>query len=268
MESSLTVFLATNSGLMFQFEMLVGRWSQWLSDSLDGASDPLALIIFFAAGVLTSLTPCVYPMIPIVVAYMSGAESAAVGVDAQAVAARKGRVVFRSMMYVAGLALVYTGLGLAAILGGRAFGSMTQNFWGFSAVALVMAVFGLSLLGLFEIRVPSFILERASGGPRKGSFGAVVMGATSAVVAAPCAAPIVFPLAAITARDGRIVFGTVAMLCFSLGLGLLFLFLGIFSGMISAIPRPGGWMIRLKQATGVLMLLLSVWFFYKGYLLF
>jgi len=246
------------------FERWVGGLSDQLAQSLAGASDPLALLIFFAAGLLTSLTPCVYPMIPIVVTFMGGAESASVAAGADR-SGRRSRVFWRSLLYVLGMAVVYTALGLAAILAGRTFGSLTQSFWGYALVAAVLAVFGLSLLGLFEVRVPTFILQRLGSGPREGSLGALLMGATSAIVAAPCAAPIVFPLAAMVAREGRVVFGTIAMLVFSLGLGVLFLVLGVSSGLMASLPRPGAWMVTLKKVTGAVMLLIAASFVYKAW---
>ena len=236
-----------------------------LADSVTGASDPLAIGLFFAAGGLASLTPCVYPMIPIVVTYMGGAESDAVAAGAS-VEGRRWRVTLRALGYVAGMSAIYTGLGMAAILLGKPFGSLTQTFWGYGLVALVLGVFGLSMMGLFEIRVPSFLLDRVSSGPRQGMLGAALMGATSAIVAAPCAAPIVFPLVTLVATQQRLVFGTVAMLAFSLGLGVLFLVLAIFSGLAASLPRPGGWMVTLKKIIGVVMLVLAVWFVYQGWM--
>ena len=253
------------AGFLADFENWVGGLSTRLAEAVGGASDPVTLAIFFAAGVLASLTPCVYPMIPIVVAYMGGAETRALA-DGAPAAGRRRRILVRSLLYVVGMALVYTGLGLAAVLLGRTFGALTQTWWAYGFVGLVLFVFGLSLLGLFDIRVPAFLLNLAGGGPREGHLGAVVMGATSSIVAAPCAAPIVFPLVAIVGQQGRLVFGALAMLSFSLGLGLLFLLLGISSGLAASLPRPGGWMETLKKVLGVVMVLLALYFFHMGYL--
>lgn len=245
----------------------LGNWAETvsyrLSQALTGASAPLALLIFFAGGVLASLTPCVYPMIPIVVTYMGGAETAAVAAGADSTGRRR-RVVTRALAYVLGMSVVYTALGMAAALLGKTFGTMTQTFWAYGFVALVLIVFGVSMLGVFEIRVPSFILNRVGTGPRQGLAGAATMGATSGIVAAPCAAPIVFPLLTIIAQGHQLVFGLIGMFVFSLGLGLLFLMLGIFSGMAASLPRPGGWMITLKKGLGVLMIVLGAFFLYKG----
>ncbi len=246
----------------------LGNWAETLSDQLsahiEGASMPVALGIFFLGGVLASLTPCVYPMIPIVIAYMGGAETAAVASGADA-AGRRRRVVMRAVAYVLGMSVVYTILGIVAAMLGKTFGAMTQTFWAYAVVALVLIVFGLGLFGLFEIRVPSFIMNRVGTGPRQGLGGALVMGATSGIVAAPCAAPIVFPLLALVGQGGAVLFGTLGMFVFSLGLGLLFLLLGIFSGMAASMPRPGPWMVTLKKVVGVLMIVLGVFFLYKGY---
>lgn len=247
----------------------IGNWAEnasaQLQETVAGASGPFALVVFFAGGVLASLTPCVYPMIPIVVAYMGGAETAAIAQGADATGRRR-RVFTRALVYVLGMSVVYTALGIAAALLGQTFGQMTQTPWAYGIVAAVMLVFGLSLFGLFEIRIPSFIVDRVGTGPREGALGALLMGATSGIVAAPCAAPIVFPLLALVSQGGQVVFGTLAMFVFSLGLGLLFLLLGIFSGMAASLPRPGLWMVRLKQGVGVVMILLAAYFVYQGYL--
>jgi thiol:disulfide interchange protein len=244
-------------------ELNVERWASNLAESVTDASDPVRLMLFFGAGVLASLTPCVYPMIPIVITYMGGAESASMA-GGSPVEGRRMRVLARAIVYVAGMALVYTGLGLAAILLGRPFGSLTQSFWGYGLVAVVLIAFALSMLGLFEIRVPAFLMNRLSGGPKKGFAGAAVMGATSAIVAAPCAAPIVFPLMTLVAQEQRVVFGTLLMLAFSLGLGLLFLLLAVSSGLAASMPRPGKWMVTLKKIVGVAMLGLGGLFLWWG----
>jgi thiol:disulfide interchange protein DsbD len=244
-------------------EKYVGGWADALASAVGEASDPLRLALFFGAGVLASLTPCVYPMIPIVVTYMGGAESASVAGGAGR-EGRRGRVFMRALLYVGGMAVVYTGLGLAAILLGRPFGSLTQTFWGYAIVAAVLGVFALSMFGLFEIRVPAFLLNRVGTGPKQGFTGAVVMGASSAIVAAPCAAPIVVPLMTLVAQEQRVLFGGMLMLSFSLGLGLLFLVLAVSSGLAASMPRPGMWMVTLKKGVGVLMLGLAGLFLWWG----
>lgn len=256
-------FVASLAAPLAEEAAWIGRLSRALAESAQGASLPAALAIFFVGGLLASLTPCVYPMIPIVVAYMGGAESSATaGVSA---AARRRRVVLRAVAYVLGMAVVYTVLGVVAASLGQTFGGLTQTFWAYAFVAVVMLVFGLSLLGLFEIRVPSFLMNRLGGGPREGLLGAAFMGATSGLVAAPCAAPIVFPLLAMVGRQGRPVFGALGMFSFSLGLGMLFLALGIFSGLATALPKPGGWMVVMKKIVGALMIVLAGYFLWQGW---
>lgn len=244
------------------------EWLEGLSAQLNraasGVSDPAALVFVFLAGIVASLTPCVYPVIPLVVAYMSGSEASAVAGGAEA-SGRRRRAMGRSLAFVGGLAIVYTALGVTAILLGKPFGSLTQTWWGYAIVALVFLVFGLSMWGLFELRAPSFVLDRLGTGPRKGFWGAVGMGATSAIVAAPCAAPIVFSIAVKLGQEQRFVFGTLAMLIFSLGMGLLFLVLGIFSSLAASLPRPGAWMVTLKKFVAVVMIFMAGYFIYRGY---
>jgi thiol:disulfide interchange protein DsbD len=255
--------LALLAGFLGELESYVGGLAETLAGSVGEASDPLRLALFFGAGVLASLTPCVYPMIPIVVTYMGGAESTSMAEGAGR-EGRRGRVFVRALLYVGGMAVVYTALGLAAILLGKPFGSLTQSFWGYAIVAGVIGVFALSMLGLFEIRVPSFLLNRVGTGPKQGFAGSVVMGASSAIVAAPCAAPIVLPLVTLVAQEQRILFGGMLMLSFSLGLGLLFLVLAVSSGLAASMPRPGMWMVTLKKGVGILMLGLAGLFLWWG----
>src|SRR6185436_7144944 len=150
-----------------------------LSDS------PLTAIpLVFLAGVLTSLTPCVYPMIPITAAIVGGTS---VG----EIAPPRSRVALLTLAYVVGLALAYSILGLIAGLTGTIFGTISTNPWLYFAMANLLLLAALAMLDVLPVRVPAAILARAStagGGGRVG--GAFVMGTMSGLVAAPCLAPV------------------------------------------------------------------------------
>ncbi len=210
----------------------------------------VAFFLVFIGGFLTSLTPCVYPMIPITIGYIGG-KSAGGG---------KSRGFILSLFYVLGLALIYSALGVMAALTGSLFGSITQTPMVLAVVAGVFLLMGLSMLGLFDITLPSALTGRMqSGGPKKGFFGAVIMGMVAGLVAAPCAGPVIIVLLAYIATTGNVVFGFGLMMTFALGMGMLFIALGTFSGLLSSLPSAGMWMDKIKKSFGIILLAAAVW---------
>lgn len=204
-----------------------------------------ALLIVFAAGFLTSLTPCVYPMIPITISYIGG-RSAGQG---------KLRGFILSLFYVLGLALVYSGLGVFAGMTGTLFGSATQSPGVVGFVALIFGVMGLSMLGLFDIQLPAGLQSKMQGGgPKSGYLGAVSMGAVAGLVAAPCAGPVIVALVTFIAQTQSAFLGFILMMGFALGMGILFIILGTFSGLLSSLPSAGMWMDKVKKVFGIIML--------------
>ena len=231
----------------------INEWNYALGQALQdrvAAGSISAVLVVFAAGVLTSLTPCVYPVIPVTVTYLGGAA-----------AGSRRRAVALSLTYVAGLAVVYASLGVVAALLGRTFGQFTRSPWVFGAVGLVIVLFGLAMLDLFTIPVPSFLTGVQTQGVRRGGYvGALLMGAAAAFVTAPCSAPVLGTLLVMVGRTQNVAWGSFLLLVFALGLGLLLLVLGIFSGLLTSLPRPGGWMEWIKRGFGVAMLLVGAYF--------
>ncbi|HEX5632440.1 MAG TPA: cytochrome c biogenesis protein CcdA, partial [Gemmatimonadales bacterium] len=140
----------------------------------------VALPVLFGAGVLTSLTPCIYPMIPITAGLLGGA-----GAAGRPRAAR----VRMTALYVLGLASVYAALGLLAGLTGAIFGAVSANMWALLVMGNVLLVSGLALLDVFSVRAGAGLLGWASRFAADSPAGAFMMGATSGLVAAPCGAP-------------------------------------------------------------------------------
>jgi cytochrome c-type biogenesis protein len=235
----------------------LAEWGQALQQTLQAqlqAGSLGALLYVFAAGLLTSFTPCVYPMIPVTVTFIGGAA-----------AGDRLRAVTLSSVYVAGLALVYATLGMATALAGKQFGTLTRSPWIYGGVALVVAAFGAAMLDWIPIPVPSIFGQVQSRGARRGGHvGALVMGMTAGLVAAPCTAPVLGLLLVYVATTRDVVWGGTLLLVFALGLGFLLLLVGIFSGLLANLPRAGAWMVRLKQAFGIGMLLLAAWFGYQA----
>ena len=164
--------------------MVAWTFSQTLAAPLSEAlaERPLvAVVTLFGAGLVTSLTPCVYPMIPITAGLLAGAGDQPGG--------SRRRTVLLTLSYVTGLALFYAVLGLIAGLTGSLFGTVSSSIWARAAIALLLVVFGLAMLDVLPVRVPQRLSVWAAG-LRGGSYpAAFLLGATSGIVAAPCGAP-------------------------------------------------------------------------------
>jgi thiol:disulfide interchange protein DsbD len=233
----------------------INEWGYALSQSLHGrleAGSLSAVLVVFAAGVLTSFTPCVYPMIPVTVTYIGGAS----GGD-------RRRAVGLSLTYVLGLAIVYAALGVAAALVGKIFGEFTRTPWVYGIVGVIIAALGLSMLDV--IPLPPLLGGVQTAGSRRGGYlGALLIGTAAGFVAAPCTAPVLGLLLAYVGNTRDVVWGGTLLLVFALGLSLLLMLLGMFSGLLSSLPRAGGWMSVVKKCFGVAMLVIAVWFFFQA----
>lgn len=217
------------------------------------ASQPLlALPLLFAAGLATSLTPCVYPMIPIVAGVLGGTGS---------VGRPRRTTVGYTLTYAVGLALVYSGLGLIAGLTGSLFGSISSNPWAYFAIGNLLLIFALAMLGVFPVTVPGRLLGWASkfgGGSYPGVFA---MGATSGLVAAPCGAPAFAAVLTFVAATGSGVLGFLYLFVFSLGMCALLVVVGLFSGTAATLPRAGRWTLVIQKAAGVVLLATAEYYF-------
>jgi cytochrome c-type biogenesis protein len=214
----------------------------------------LALVSLFGAGLVTSLTPCVYPMIPITVGILSGTSA---GQPSRA------RAAGLTLSYAAGLALFYAILGLVAGLTGSLFGTVSASPWARFAIGNLLLVFGLAMLDVFPVSAPQRLLQWV-GGLAGGSYPAVfLLGATSGIVAAPCGAPVFAAVLTWVATTRSGVLGFVYLFVFSLGMTALLVVVGLFSGTLAALPRAGVWMARIKKAAGVIMLGVAEYYFIK-----
>ncbi len=233
---------------------MIEQWMERLGDVLGGqvaAGSVWAFATVFAGGVLVSFTPCVYPVIPLIVGFIGN----------QAKGSRK-RAFFLSLSYVLGMALVYTALGALASLTGMMFGSLQSSPWLFFVVGNVVLVAAATMLGFIHIPVPSFLGRHAVG--REGIAGAFVMGAFSSTVTAPCSAPVLLVILGIVATGGNVLFGTLLLLSYSLGMGVLLLLVGTFVGLLTSLPKGGKWMLWIERAFGVIMLLIAEYFLVKA----
>ena len=219
-----------------------------ISQQLLNGNPLLALPALFLGGVLTSLTPCVYPMIPITAAIVGGQSTGDV-------ASSRMRPVLLTLTYVAGLALVYSALGVFAGLTGTLFGSVSTNPWLYFAMANVLILAGLSMVDVVPIRLPASMMTRASNLGTAGRFsGAFAMGAMSGLVAAPCSAPVMAAVLTWVAVTHSAMLGFVYLLTFSLGMCALLVVVGLSTGGLARLPRAGAWMLTVKKVFALVML--------------
>ncbi len=225
--------------------------------SLSG--NPLKAIPFvFAGGVLTSLTPCIYPMIPITAAIVGGTSVS------EGVARSKWRPVALTIAYVVGLALVYSALGLFAGMTGTLFGSVSTNPWLYFAMANVLMLAALAMLDVLPVRVPRSTLEWASTTGSAGRLsGAFTMGALSGLVAAPCSAPVMAAVLTWVAATKSAALGFVYLFVFSLGMCTLLVVVGVSSGEIVRLPRAGMWMVWVKRLFALIMVGVAEYYLVK-----
>jgi len=200
--------------------------------------------ILFLAGILTSLTPCVYPLIPITV-----------GIFGARQAEHRSRSVALSATYVAGIAAMYSVLGVGAALSGRAFGSVLSSPVVVVVLAILLVALAASLFGAFDIALPSSLQQKLSGVRGTGFAGALGMGLVAGIIAAPCTGPVLAGVLAYVATQRSALLGFWMLFTYAVGMGLLFFVLGATS---LRLPRSGPWMETVKSVLGVALVAAAV----------
>jgi thiol:disulfide interchange protein DsbD len=243
---------------------------EWQKRGLPVASDPLGLCDYapeafspgplsgwalvwtmlgvFAGGMALNLTPCVYPLIPITISYFGGKSGQG-----------RGRLVVHGLLYLAGLAVANSTLGVAAALTGHLMGSLLQNPLVLAGVAAILVFFATSLFGFWELRLPGRLTRAAAKSPA-GYFGSLFMGLTLGLVAAPCIGPFVLGLLTWVASMGVPLLGFLVFFTLSLGLGLPLFFLAMFSGSLEKLPRSGEWMVWVRKLMGWVLVGMAAYF--------
>ncbi len=214
---------------------------------LAGMSLPLLLITVFLGGLALNLTPCVFPLIPITIGFFS-----------QQTKGGSGNSFGLAFAYFIGIALTYSVLGVLAALGGAIFGGALQNPIVVVVIVLVLLALSASMFGAWEIRPPAWAMQ-ASGG-RSGMLGALIMGLLMGIIAAPCIGPFVIGLLTFVGQKGDPVFGFFVFFALAAGLGLPYLLLGTFTGLINRLPASGAWMIGVRRVFGVILIAMAAYF--------
>ncbi|MEO2158311.1 MAG: cytochrome c biogenesis protein CcdA [bacterium] len=210
-----------------------------------------ALVVLFSAGVMTSLTPCVYPLIPITASVLAGTTQAG---------QPRSRVIGLTLTYALGLALFYALLGLLAGMTGSLFGTVSANPWTRLVVGNLLLIFSLAMFDVIPVSVPQKFLQW-TGTLNAGSYPAVfLLGSTSGIIAAPCGAPAFAVVLTWVAATQSGAMGFVYLFVFSLGMTALLIGVGLFSGFGAALPKSGVWMAWMKKIAAVIMLLMAEYY--------
>ena len=209
----------------------------------------LALVLVFLGGVASSFTPCVYPMIPITIAVFGARE-----------AGSRLRAFLLSLTYVGGIAVTFTTLGVAAAWTGGLFGEALQSPWVAGGIAVVLLALGLSMAGLYALRLPASLQQRLGGVGGQGWAGALVLGLLAGVLFAPCVGPVLVTLLAHIARERDLLLGVLLMADYAAGMGVLFVVLGTFSGAVARRPRSGNWLEGVEVALGCLLIAMALFY--------
>jgi cytochrome c-type biogenesis protein len=227
-----------------------------IAEQLSG-SPVTAIPALFVAGLLTSLTPCVYPMIPITAAIVGGSSVGA--------PPTRGRTVALTLSYVLGLSAVYSALGLFAGLSGTLFGSVSSNPWLYFGMANLLIIAALGMLDVIPVRLPLSIMQRAATAGEGGRIaGALTMGAVSGLVAAPCSAPVMAAVLTWVTTTKSAVLGFVYLFSFSLGMCTLLVVVGLSSGSLAKLPRAGAWMLWVKRVFALIMVGVAEYYLLKA----
>lgn len=199
------------------------------------------ILLIFLGGLALNLTPCVYPLIPITLSFFGAQASGS-----------KSQSIMMGVFYALGMAVTYSVLGLVAALTGGILGTALQNPVVIIVIALIMAALGLSMFGLFEIRVPQKLALMGNTN-RSGYLGSLLMGLTVGFIAAPCIGPFVLSLLVYVGKLGNPLTGFLLFFVLAMGLGLPYIFLAASSSSISKLPRSGEWMIGVKIIFGLIL---------------
>ena len=210
----------------------------------------LSYLVAFAGGIITSLTPCVYPLIPVTVGFIGAGAGG-----------NRYRAFLLSFSYVIGIATTYSCLGAIAALTGTLFGSISTSPWTYLIVGNIFLLLGLSVLDVFTLPLPGFLTGRGGVKKRAGLLGAFLIGLSAGLVVGPCTAPALGAILTYVATKQNIIFGVTLLFTFALGMGMLLMLLGTFAGFATSLPKAGKWLDLVRKIFGIIMIACAEYFF-------
>lgn len=224
-------------------------WTSWI-DALFSSSNSwtFRILLTFLLGLLMSLTPCIYPMIPITVGILQSQASKSVGYN-----------FLLSCAYSSGMALTFAAFGMLAAFSGQVFGSIMAKPWFILLIVALLVYLALSMIGLYEMYIPRFMQPRASVGQKGSLLSVFLFGAASGTFASPCLSPGLMLLLSMVTQFPPI-YAFSLLFAFGIGLSVPLLLVGTFSSSLSMLPQAGMWMVEVKKFLGFILLGLSLYF--------
>lgn len=222
-----------------------------IAAALGNAGLAWTALAFVGFGLLLTFTPCVFPMVPILVGLISGGSANGPGT---------ARAAALSAVFVLSMALVYAAVGVAVGLSGASLQTWFQQPWVIGVFAAIFVALALATFGLFQLQTPSglrHLLERHTQRLGGSIHGAVLLGMTSAVIVSPCVTPPLIGALLYIATTGDPVTGGVALFALGIGMGIPLLLVGAFAGHL--LPKAGAWMLPIRIALGIGLLAVAVW---------
>lgn len=207
------------------------------------------LLLALILGILMSLTPCIYPMIPITVSILQGRGQRSFIYN-----------FFLALSYTFGIALMFAVLGLSAALTGALFGSLLSKPFVVIVIVLILAYLGLSMFGLYELRLPSWFARSTDIKPTGSFVSAFVFGVLSGTIASPCLSPGLAFLLSIVATLGNKLLGFVLLFMFGVGMSIPLLLIGTIAPALRFMPKSGLWMVEIKKIFGILLFALCFYY--------
>lgn len=243
---ALATFAVVVSKASFARADALGDLEKPFTAALQSGSLSYALGLIFVAGIATSLTPCVYPMIAITVSIFGARSSTS-----------RGEAAMLSTSFVLGIAALFTPLGLFAATTGGVFGALLANPFVLIGLAVLFLALAASMFGAFDIDLPAGLKNRLATVGGVGYKGAFFLGLCNALIAAPCTGPVLGFLLTWVGTTGNIAFGALALFVYALGLGLLFWVVGTFS---VSLPKSGQWLEWVKSGFGIVMVVAAIYY--------
>ena len=214
----------------------------------------ISYLAVFLSGILISFTPCVYPLIPVTIAY----------IGAHTTSRKRGFML--SLFYVLGIAVMYSALGIAAALTGSLFGEIASKAYASFIIGAVCIILGMASAGIIKLRLPGFLTSSKFDVKKTtpNLFISFLIGLSSGLVIGPCTAPALGVVLTFVAAKQDLFFGASLMFVFALGMGLLLVLAGTFGGLLTTLPKAGAWMNRVQKFFGILLLIAGLFFIWQG----
>jgi thiol:disulfide interchange protein DsbD len=215
------------------------------------SGSPIDYLAAFLGGAIVSLSPCVYPLIPISVSFI-GIRSAT----------SKLKGLTLSLIYVTGIAITYSFLGLLASLTGKIFGAISSHPLSYIFAGTVITLFGISMLDAFKIPWPNLV--KAPTFAKHGYFSAFILGLNSGLIVSPCTTPVLGAILVYLTTKKNIFYGTTLLFSFAYGMGLVLILAGTFSSLLIKLPKSGKWMLYAARISAFILIGMGIYFVFIG----